>query len=182
MRLFFGLSPSDEARLSVSALSRRAEALNPGRYTIPQNYHITLAFLGDVPQARLHDAQEALERCVSRFPAPYVAPGRLDYFGRAQNGILILRCESDPDLAPLHEALTKELQARSLPFDSGPFAPHITLARHARIEEDALRALSCSVPAFTCARAYLYLSARDESGVLRYTPLSGAAFLPPLHG
>ncbi len=185
MRIFFGLSLPDGVRDAVESLSLSAQALLPGRYTLPGNHHLTLAFLGDVPQERLSEAKDVLARCAAAFPAPQIAVRGADHFGPASNAILALRAEGEPDLAPLHGALLSALEGASLPFSPGPFAPHITLARHARIEPGALSRIdrqARGVPAFKAPCAHLFLSARDEANVLRYTPLFRAGFLQSEEG
>lgn len=177
MRLFFGLSLPAEIRSAVSARAEDCRILIPGRYTLTDNYHITLAFLGDVPQGRLDDAQTVLSRCVQRFPSPVLTLGDTDYFGRQQNGILILRVLCSPALDSLHDLLLRELLAAGLPADCGPFCAHITLARHARVPDGPLpggKALR-----FSPSQAHVFLSARDETDTLRYTPIFSTPFSCP---
>lgn len=177
MRLFFGLSLPDAARRAVAAFAAQAQSAVPGRYVPAENYHVTLAFLGEVEPRRLAQAQETLEHCVQSFPAPRLAPSGAALFGKSQNGILVLRFDSEPSLAPLHGALISALRARDLPADPGPFTPHVTLARHARAQEAALRALGAPAAAGFCAReAHVFLSARDSDDILRYTPLFSTPF------
>lgn len=172
MRLFFGLSLPDEIRRATAACALEAEQQIPGRYTLSENHHITLAFLGDVPDDRLEDAKRVLEGCVS-FPAPRLTLDGFSHFGRAENGILILRVNSEPALDGLHEVLVSALRMENLPADPGPFSPHITLARHARISSGFP---ICPPLSFTASCAHVYLSARDAAGVLRYTPLYTVPF------
>ena len=178
MRLFFGLPLPEDARHAVSARAREAERLLPGRYSLPENYHLTLAFLGEVAPERVPQAQEVLRASVERFSAPAVTLGAVDHFGRADRAILILRAESSPPLDPLREKLLLELQKADLPFDPGPFSPHVTIARHADARRLSSLDPACFAPcaAFTAKRACLFLSARDEANVLRYTPLFQANF------
>lgn len=68
----------------------------------------------------------------AQMPAPTITLGPVDFFGRAENAILILRALCNPPLDALHNALAADAQACGLPVDPGPFAPHITLARHAQ--------------------------------------------------
>ena len=184
MRLFFALPLPDSVRAHAARLAGAAEDFIPGRYALPENYHLTLAFLGDVPEARLDDAHAVLARCAAALPAPRVTLTGADVFGRMENGVLILRAASDPDLTALHGALAAALVRKGLPVSPGPFAPHVTLARHAAASEAALAQLTRALLAhpetarsFPADRAHLYLSARDESNVLRYTPLRTAFFL-----
>ena len=174
MRLFIGLALPDDIRAAAAACAENAARIIPGRYAPAENYHITLAFIGEVPPERLDDAKAVLNKAVSAFPAPRVtllAPG---HFGRMHNGILILRAASEPPLEPLHDALIRRLADAGLPSDPGPFSPHITLARHADVTKGfppAPGPLS-----FTAESAYLFLSARNEQNILAYTPIAGAGF------
>ena len=172
MRLFFGLSLPDEIRAATAACAEAAKQVIPGRYALKENHHITLAFLGDVPRERLEDAQRVLKGCVS-FPAPRLTLDGFSHFGRAENGILILRVKSEPALQGLHETLIGALEAEGLPADRGPFSPHITLARHACMGEEFP---SCPLLSFTAGHAHVFLSARDEENILRYTPLYTVPF------
>ena len=178
MRLFYGLSLPEDVRRTCAACSQTAQKTIEGRYLPPSNYHITLCFLGEVPPERLEETEKILTDTAARFPAPAVTLDACDYFGRPQNGILIIRAAALPSLAPLHDALAQALSKASLPVDPGPFSPHITLARHARIEERPLP--SVSPLSFTPAQAHLFLSARNAENVLTYTPIFSAAFAPTL--
>ena len=174
MRLFFGLSLPPDVRAATAAYARRAAQCVPGRYALPDNHHITLAFLGEVPPEREGEARAVLSGCAAAFPAPQVTIVGPSHFGREENAIFTLRAESEPPLDPLHAALTDALGAAGLPFDPGPFSPHVTLARHAKLS-------GADVPPFepvrfTAARAALFLSARDGTDVLRYTERFWAGF------
>lgn len=174
MRLFFGLSLPEDIRDAAAARAQQCSAVIPGRYAIKENYHVTLAFLGDVPPERLRDACDVLAREIAGAQPPVLTFGETAHFGRAQNAILILALLSDPPLDALHARLVHGLQAAGLPADPGPFSPHITLARHACLPDAPLpagRAVS-----FVPGCAHVFLSARDESGVLRYTPLFTCPF------
>ncbi|MBR5288160.1 MAG: RNA 2',3'-cyclic phosphodiesterase [Clostridia bacterium] len=175
MRLFIGLPLSREAVLNTAALAANASALIPGRYVLPDNYHLTLAFLGDTPSDRIGDVKELLDDVAAQFSAPRLTLGRLSHFSRRENAILIRTAQSPDDLLSMHESLLCALRMRGLPFTDGPFTPHVTLARHADCSVEA------NVPAtpdaaFTAPHALLYLSARDSANILRYTPLHRAAF------
>lgn len=176
MRLFFGLPLPPDARAAVAAFASSLAPDLPARYVLPENYHITLAFLGDVPQEQLPEASAILSRCAASFPPVLLKLDIADHFGRAENGILILRALAQPELLPLHDRLVHVLADAGLPHDPGPFAPHITLARHANVAAKPLPGTP-PIPMSFCAReACVYLSARDESNILRYTPLAHFPF------
>lgn len=173
MRLFFGLSLPEDIRMITAQCAREAQQSIPGRYALSENHHITLAFLGNVAQERLADARDVLSRCTADFPAPRLSLDGFSHFGREQNGILILRVKSEPALDALHECLVTALDAAQLPADHGPFSPHVTLARHAQM---AGSFPPCPPACFTAEKAHVFLSARDQQNVLRYTPLDTVSF------
>lgn len=175
MRLFYGLSLPAHIRQETARACALAQSVIPGRYALASNHHITLAFIGDVDPSRLRDAASALQRCVSAFPAPRITLTEPDSFGRPQNAILILRAQSNPPLEPLHAALRGALHDLRLPASPGPFSPHVTLARHALLPQTLPR-LTAEPLTFTAENACLFLSARDRSGVLRYTPIFAVRF------
>ena len=174
MRLFFGLSLPDDVRAATAACAREAQNMIPGRYALSENHHITLAFLGETPESRLQEARDVLARCAAAFPAPTLALDGFSYFGRAQNGILILRVKSDPALDALHRQLVDALHEAELPADPGPFSAHITLARHAQI---AGGFPACPSASFRADQAHVFVSARDHENILRYTPVRTVSFM-----
>ena len=173
MRLFFGLSLPPQIRAATADCALQAQQTIPGRYALAENHHITLAFLGETPPERFEAACGVLARCAADFPAPRLTLDGFSHFGRAQNGILILRVKSEPALDALHARLISALHEEGLPADPGPFCAHITLARHAQIP-DILP--SCPALSFEAAQAHVFLSARDSKNILRYTPLHSVPF------
>jgi len=180
MRLFMGLPLNESARENTAALAGRVQMRIPGRYVLPSNYHMTLAFLGEVSPDQLPEAAQALNAFAAQFSAPRLTLGPLSHFGKRSNAILIRTVESPDALSAMHEALQEELLIRGLPFTNGPFSPHVTLARHADAEDTPLETLPVDPVTYIPSHAVLFLSARDSENILRYTPMHTAAFHPSL--
>jgi 2'-5' RNA ligase len=130
-RLFFALWPN--ARLQ-GALYRAGQSLRKalgGRLVPTENIHLTLAFLGSVPAARIDEllgigAAVMTKRfemtltetgCWKRSAVGWIAPGRLP----------------EP-LEDLVLALRSRLLAARFRVDEKPFAPHVTLLRKAKCQ------------------------------------------------
>ena len=177
MRLFIGLPLPPCAADDTARLAQAAAQQIPGRYTLESNYHLTLAFLGEVSEAQLDRAKQVLHAVAARFPAPRVRLTGLSSFAKHTNAILIRSAESPDGLEQIRLALHSALGAAALPYTDGPFAPHVTLARHADITGVSLDALRAGPVSFAAPEMVLFLSARDEENILRYTPLSKAPFL-----
>ena len=176
MRLFIGLPLSGAATENTAALAARAQERIPGRYVPAFNYHLTLAFLGEVSEQQLASAKSALDAFVARFPAPRMTLCGLSYFSRPSNAILIRTAECEDDLFSMRGALLDTLTAQALPFTDGPFSSHVTLARHADTTHTPPESVPFSPVRFMAPHAVLYLSARNEHNILRYTPLHSVPF------
>ena len=176
-RLFFALPVSDAQRRDVSQW-RRSLALRSGRPVPAANFHITLAFLGNVDAAQVPSVCAAVDQLLLPDKAPRLVLDRLQVWHRA--GALVLEAQHTP--APLLQ-LVYGLQQALLPLGIAvadrTFRPHLTLSRdfHGQPPE------ASTPPEF-------FVSAREcvlyESRKGAYQPLArwalgnGGAFISPL--
>src|ERR1700681_3398212 len=110
----------------LADLAREVTRESGGRPTAPGLLHLTLAFLGDQPSARI----EALQRLAGgiRANAFTLALDELGAFPRS--GIAWLGASAPrPGLSVLHGELAAALRTQGFPVDKRPYAPHLTLAR-----------------------------------------------------
>lgn len=129
MRLFFALWPSEAARQQLAAVAVScAQYVGGGRATRPETIHLTLAFLGEVPDAQLSSVIET-GRAIRQAPFN-VCVDRLGCW--RHNRLLWAGCASQPPSLPaLAEALRQKLMAAGVVFaeDKRLFMPHLTLVR-----------------------------------------------------
>lgn len=124
-RLFTGLEiPQDVA----FALSLKRGGLVGARWISPENYHITLRYIGDVDMRTAREVAEELGRlnAVQSFTARLT---HLDFFGGKKPRALFAAMEPNLILSSLQAAQERVLQQVGLPPDSRKFMPHVTLAR-----------------------------------------------------
>jgi len=166
VRLFLALEPPQALRERLGELADVAKVHCGGRRVPDESLHLTLAFLGEVPEART----EALSAWVARRP---VSPGewRLDAWGtfRGPGIVWVGGRWADRSLVQLHESLWDELEAFG--FSDGPrhFMPHVTLLRRARqLETRNLPAVDLTWP---WRRLSLVRSFTDNEGA-RYETLA----------
>lgn len=124
-RLFFAVWPDDATSQKLARLQSRVR----GRKTHHDDFHITLAFLGERPVDSLPILKEILAR-LGPIDIMLVLD-RLGYF--RHNRIAWVGMETPPPaLFQLHDRLRRELTSRSIPFSGyGDFRPHVTLVRNA---------------------------------------------------
>jgi RNA 2',3'-cyclic 3'-phosphodiesterase len=126
MRLFVGLALSDEAKQRLERLSLRLRAPDDGlRWSLQEQWHITLVFLGTVEASALKALLAEL-RQVRGLPVQLEIDG-LGTFERA--GVLYAAVEVTSGLARLQSAVDAAVRAAGVATEDRPYRPHITLAR-----------------------------------------------------
>ena len=133
MRAFIALELPPEFEGEVAAVVRQLSSVIEARYIPRENYHITLAFLGDIGEPQVRDAADAIERAAKGIRDIPLAPDGIGKFGKPHNATLWMGIAKAPELMGLGALVRDELSAHGVPFDEKDFLPHITLARHAEI-------------------------------------------------
>ena len=150
-RLFFAVWPG-EAAAPLARLAADLAVVAEGRAVPREKIHLTLAFLGEVPAARLDGAREA--GAGVRFERFAFALDRVGSFRGARVAWAGSARMPEP-LAALQSALAARLLAMGFVLEERPFAPHATLARRTRkpVPEAAIPAIDWRVDAFTLVRS-----------------------------
>jgi 2'-5' RNA ligase len=129
VRLFFALWPDDEVRAQLARWSRELHALCGGRPTLPENLHVTLAFLGGVEEARVAEVERAAGEVAPRaIPLVLDQPGYWKQNRIAWAGASVVPPELEALVSELRGALAKS----HIRFDAKSFVSHVTLLRDAR--------------------------------------------------
>jgi 2'-5' RNA ligase len=123
-RLFTALEIPSEIGARLSILRG---GLPGARWVEPENYHITLRFLGDVDDRVATDAAELLDG-ISRQPLK-ISFGDLDAFGGERPRAVFARVEPDAALMELQAEHERVLRRAGLAPEGRKYTPHITLAR-----------------------------------------------------
>jgi len=129
--LFVAVDPPPEATDDLRTLVGRLAVAQAGaRLAAPDTWHVTVAFLGDVPASRVEVAGEAVARAaavMAPIPLRIAGGGR---FGRGRFTVLWAGLVGDTGaLATLALLVRRGLKRARLPFDDRPYRPHLTIAR-----------------------------------------------------
>ncbi len=130
-RLFVAVDPAE------SAVEHLADAIGTlhvssahARIAARPLWHVTVAFLGDVPASRVADAQTALTCAAGRAQPARLRIAGGGRFGRGGRTILWAGVDGDvEELRGLAQAVRRELKRARLPYDDKPYRPHLTVAR-----------------------------------------------------
>src|SRR5204862_7648135 len=126
-RLFFALWPDGAATSALASMGQALAGRTGGKPVPAGKIHLTLAFLGDIDDARLEAAR--LVGGTVREPAFEMALDQAGSFRGAR--VAWAGCAAMPaGLARLQESLARELGAQGFTLEDRPFAPHVTLVRN----------------------------------------------------
>ena len=136
-RLFFALWPDDAQRAALTHAAAGIVRHCGGRPVPGENLHVTLAFLGSVPEQRLPELSAIGRRAAATFPrdaAPIVVSlETLEHWARPQVLTVLERREEAQAAASgapaLERILSTAAAAAGFSPDLKPFRAHVTLAR-----------------------------------------------------
>jgi 2'-5' RNA ligase len=130
MRLFVALKIPSEAREKLVGLIDALRAVSPQtRWVRTESLHITLKFIGELPETRLAATRGALNGIRSNQPI------RLDFRGigffpnENTPRVLWVGVEASPNLEALCTDVDLAMETLGIVREQRAFSPHLTLAR-----------------------------------------------------
>jgi len=168
MRCFLAAWPDAAARARCAELT---QALRPhadhGRVMRAENLHLTLAFIGELPDAR---GAEVAAACAALPPrACEWALNEIGFFARPR--VLWAGGALSDELAAVAAGARGLLDRMGVGYDRKPFVPHVTLLRDVK-RFDGPREIAPPI-AWPIREVALFRSGRDEAGA-RYVRVEPA--------
>lgn len=133
MRCFVSIDLTPDLREQVATIQDAFDDAAGLSFTDPAQAHVTMKFLGDVPDDRADDVSESIADAVDStnitpFEASFEGLGvfpSLDYISVLWLGV----DEGSRELTRLHEAIDDALADEGFDPEDHDFTPHVTLAR-----------------------------------------------------
>ena len=129
MRLFIGIDLPQSMKSYLYNVSKTIEPHTNGRVTSLYNYHLTLAFLGELDD----NATEQLKSLMNQinFKSFQMHLSDIDYFQKGERCIYYMGIEPNPPLKSLYQKVLEIIASLNISLH-GKFSPHITLIRQGR--------------------------------------------------
>lgn len=123
-RLFTALEIPSPIAFSLSLLRG---GLPGARWVEPENYHVTLRFIGDID----HHTADEVARALGRLDRPGfdLSLEALDAFGTKKPQMIVACVRNSPALKELQAAQERIVQRLGLEPERRRYRPHVTLAR-----------------------------------------------------
>jgi len=131
VRVFIGVRLPEgikEQLVSVQGEVKRASL--KGSFTDPDNFHLTMRFIGEVDLDQKITIETALARCTKNQVPFLVETARLGYFFKKNKWIIWMGIKENSQLRKLYDQLNAELLVHATTVaDEVAFIPHLTLGR-----------------------------------------------------
>ncbi|MFJ8989101.1 RNA 2',3'-cyclic phosphodiesterase [Streptomyces sp. NPDC102279] len=151
VRVFIALAPPDQAKEELAAALGPAYASHPEmRWNRIEDWHITLAFLGELPAGTVPLLRPPLAALAAKRPSPSVA-----LHGSGTFDDRVLWSGIDGDLSELHELaadVRTAVRNCGISFEERPLRPHLTLARARRGDHASAAEIARGISGFTGRR------------------------------
>ena len=164
MRLFIAVQFSEDILKALLDVQSELKSFDVrGRYSPPENLHLTLAFIGE------YGNPDAVMDALANLPfTPF--PLRLDRLGNFGD-LYWAGIADNPKLAAYVKRLRHALADRDIPYDRKRFSPHITLVQRAEYYgETPLPPVSAPEGEMEVAYISLMRSDRGKHGMI-YTEI-----------
>jgi 2'-5' RNA ligase len=180
VRCFVAVPLEDTLRESLAAAitvlrEAQPDAADQLRWTEPDGWHLTLAFMGEVERAAIDEMAGQLDAVAAGSGSLVLATGAIGAFPSPRLARVLWYGVKDPDRRL--RALAMSVRAALRPEDPGPFRPHVTLARsrhrHGSPVTDLVALARVPDGELVVDRLVLYQS-RLSSGPARYEVLHTA--------
>jgi 2'-5' RNA ligase len=162
---------------------RIASGAPSATWTLQDNVHLTLKFMGDLPADAVAPLGKALATLVEGKKAPQPGTCRLLAFPSVELASVVVVELTDPvrDLSKLAAKIDKLAAVHGVPRESRAFVPHVTLARLKRPYDSRrwlIPGLAETAGDLTASRLTLYRSdlGGGKDGIAVYVPLATFAY------
>lgn len=132
LRSFIAIFPPPEAQDQMEQIQRHIQKFEPNaRFVVPEQFHYTLVFLGEVPSLRIAHLNDELNAKIRHRPFPLII-NTLGCF-RTRNSPKVFWLGSDKGNNGYVMDVAADIRAicvtQGIHPDDKPFVPHVTIAR-----------------------------------------------------
>lgn len=177
MRLFIAINFDEKTRAQICQIQDRLKVLGTVNFSHSENFHLTLAFLGETEPKKLGEICALMDGL--RFPRLELSFDRVGCFSQEGSELWWLGLAQNKALLALQRELTDGLRQAGFPIESRRFSPHITLARQLRLRETPDKAQLLGAAFSTREDKISLMLSERVAGRLTYTEQYKVLAVPP---
>lgn len=131
-RIFIAINLSEKAKSEVLDAQERMKKFElPVKWVLPENIHVTLAFLGYLEDEQLEEVKKAVEEATLGISSFRLSTENLDFFPNIkQTRVVVVHLKGNTVMFKINKNLRESL--KKLPYiqlEERAFKPHLSLGR-----------------------------------------------------
>ncbi|MFL0246100.1 RNA 2',3'-cyclic phosphodiesterase [Candidatus Clostridium stratigraminis] len=139
MRLFIAIDFDKNIKAYLENIEAELKNYcNKGSFTSIDNFHITLAFLGELEESTVSGVIKAMENSASKFTPFLLTFDKIGNFNKGNSNILWMGTSYSEKLTSLHKKLCINLKKEGIDYDEKPLKPHITIGRQVILNKEII--------------------------------------------
>lgn len=182
VRSFIAIEIPEEIKKELSSiqneLKKSSGKVSSVSWARIETTHLTLKFLGDVPEEKIKATEEALRLSARGIKAFTISVAGTGCFPNLENPrVLFAGTQESAELKNLHAAIEGSLCAIGFEKDEKPFRPHLTIARiknpfEGKKLSKAIKELKTDIKADFIADSVILFKSELNSKGAAHTPLA----------
>jgi 2'-5' RNA ligase len=175
-RLFISVNCDNKVKNQLLSVQEKIKAQSiKGSFTLPENLHLTLVFLGETPEDKIPLISSVIDGALNPPVAPFsLVFSTIGCFKHSKKELWWIGTEHNNMhlniLKTIRQRIAENLLSKGVNFDNRPLNPHITLGRE--IKHTSPIIIPKQEIIFPVNRISLMKSER-VSGILTYTEIFG---------
>lgn len=134
MRLFIAINFNKDIKRDIQDIVDKVKAYaQKGNFVNKELMHLTLEFLGEVPEDRLVEIKDVMNE-LKMTPFSF-SLSNLGLFNRPEGDIYWLGLRENRELIDLQKTLHKLLNERGFKLEERKYTPHLTIGRKVKMED-----------------------------------------------
>lgn len=137
MRVFLAIEfPEDIKDYLAQVQQLVREQSVAGNFTLRDNFHLTLRFIGEIELEELEKLKTAVDRAALHSNNFQLILNKLGQFPRGRKQIIWVGIQPNEELNQLYNNLAAAMERQGYPPEEKTYVPHITLGRQVVLKEE----------------------------------------------
>lgn len=174
MRLFIAINFNERIKDDIMSVTRELQQVAAkGNYTLRDNLHLTVVFLGEINQDRIGLIKSAMNRIKAQ--SFLLSFDKTGLFKRNGGNIYWIGLKENPALTSIYDQLYEELSKAGFRLEERKYTPHLTIGREVKLKDPSSGfqpANTLENNSMNVTRIILMKSER-VNGKLKYTEVYG---------
>jgi len=179
IRLFFGLPIAiNQAKFfRKRILNENPELPQNLRWTREEDHHITVHFLGNIPEEKMPMVTEAVAQAIKNIKPFDVSLHNISKFPSTHGRFIAVNVVPSIALQRLHGIVNETISLLEFPLEKRPYLPHVTLIKLGRRQDIDFDPIALDDISLTMDNMALYQTVPTEKGNI-YVPIKTFYFFP----